>query len=284
MVAERQSASAWSDVHGLENRGSCSKASSVSERRNAIRSARCSALSGKPRTDRALVRIVVADAPMSAPSAIGAPAGGVVRDHVFERRRAAVVHVRRGDRDVAQRRRLELADVFGLLGDFVDAGIGRRIRQGAGEVVETGVVKLDVLLPGGLRSPPRRRCVKPPWQRKHDSGWLKNSVSPRRAAAGDRGVVALVVIAVVGRSRRDDRALERGQRLRDVLERERIGVGAKGPLEQRPIPRLAAQPGQQRGRPASPAPARSGARRTSAPAPDPRAGSATDCPTSATAA
>ncbi len=37
--------------------------------------------------------------------------GGVVSDHFIECRKAAVVHVGRGDCDIAQRRRAELSDI-----------------------------------------------------------------------------------------------------------------------------------------------------------------------------
>ena len=59
----------------------------------------------------ALVRVVATDAPIG-PVRDRASAGGVVIDGLFERGHAAVVHVRRGHGDVAQRRRLELADVL----------------------------------------------------------------------------------------------------------------------------------------------------------------------------
>ena len=55
-------------------------------------------------------------------------AGGVVIDHFFERRQAAVVHVGRGERDVSQRGRAELADVLGPLRAFKESAIRRRVR------------------------------------------------------------------------------------------------------------------------------------------------------------
>ena len=169
--------------------------------------------------------------------------------HVFERGRAAVVHVGRRDGDVAERRRLELADVFRLPGDLVDPGIRRRIRQRAGEVVQTGVVKLDVSFaaPFEVHASGHREPAMTAEARQ------RLAEEQRFAAAGGRGdggVVALGVIAIVGRSRGNDRALERGQRLRDVLERERIRLGAKGPLEQRPVRGLAAAAGRAARRPA----------------------------------
>ena len=61
----------------------------------------------------------------------------VVIEHRLERRESAVVHIRRGDLDVAQRRRLEAPDVLRLERDVTDAAIGAR-----GVLVESGVDRL----------------------------------------------------------------------------------------------------------------------------------------------
>ena len=56
---------------------------------------------------------------------------------------AAIVHVRRGDRDVAQGGRLELADVLLLVAEFVKAQVRRRVGKLPRQIVEAGIVKLD---------------------------------------------------------------------------------------------------------------------------------------------
>src|SRR5258707_9149405 len=48
----------------------------------------------------------------------GAPPGGVMVQNLFQRGNAAIVHVRRGQRYVAQRRSLELANIGWLPGVF----------------------------------------------------------------------------------------------------------------------------------------------------------------------
>jgi hypothetical protein len=55
-----------------------------------------------------------------------AAAFGVELDHIFKRRHTAVMHVRRGARDLAQRRRLERAVVARIAGDREPAFSARR--------------------------------------------------------------------------------------------------------------------------------------------------------------
>ena len=95
----------------------------------------------EPLERRALVRIIVADTLVGA-ARDGAAAGSVVLDCLFERRDAAVVHVGRGDRDIAERRRFELSDIRRLARDFEEPGIGGRIRERTRKVVQAGVVEL----------------------------------------------------------------------------------------------------------------------------------------------
>src|SRR5262249_11553210 len=94
----------------------------------------------------------------------GAPAGGVVVQHLFERRDAAVVHVGRRDRDVSQRRRFERPHVFRLLGEIVRAGVRRRITA---VVLRTGAVAMTPLRLRGVVSGALlcRRWVRAPRQR-----------------------------------------------------------------------------------------------------------------------
>ena len=77
--------------------------------------------------------------PAFGPASMSRPPACVEVDHLGERRDAAVVHVRRGDRDVAQRRRAERAHVGGAVRVRFEPRIG--IATGAVDVVEPGVVK-----------------------------------------------------------------------------------------------------------------------------------------------
>src|SRR5215813_915139 len=90
--------------------------------------------------DRALVDVVVADSAMW-PVGDRPSAGGIVIQHAVERRDAAVVHVGRGQRNVAQSRRPELADVGRLPGHVVQSRVLSGIRQWSGQVVEPGIVE-----------------------------------------------------------------------------------------------------------------------------------------------
>ena len=65
-------------------------------------------------------------------------------DHGLERRRAAVVEVRRRQRDVAQGRRAEAAHVARIVRDLDQAGVGRGICADPVDVVEPGVEELDL--------------------------------------------------------------------------------------------------------------------------------------------
>ena len=62
-------------------------------------------------------------------------------EHFVERLDASVVHVRRSDRDVAQRGRTEAAHVGGVQRHFVNARVRRGIGSHPVDVEEGGVVK-----------------------------------------------------------------------------------------------------------------------------------------------
>ena len=99
---------------GLLHRGSWSNSSSVSDFRNSIRSRLSPSVSLERPQDPRLVDV------------IHPAARRVVIDHLFQRGHAAVVHVRRGDGDIAKSRRSKLSDVLGTLRVFIKTAIGLR--------------------------------------------------------------------------------------------------------------------------------------------------------------
>ena len=68
-------------------------------------------------------------------------AGGVVVNYLRECRNAAVMHIRRSDGDVSQRRRPELTDVFAPLRELIQPGIRSGIGKLASNVVQADVQK-----------------------------------------------------------------------------------------------------------------------------------------------
>ena len=104
-----------------------------------------------------------------------------MRDSVFQRGYAAIVHVGSRDGDVAQRGRLELTYIVQILREFVEPEIGLRIGKAARHIVEARVVKFhlrDALTqiidsPGKVESPVAVEALELS---------LKKSASPRFAA------------------------------------------------------------------------------------------------------
>src|ERR1019366_6022547 len=70
-----------------------------------------------------------------------APSRRIVVYHFAQRGNAAVVHVRRRERNIAQRRRLELAHVGRVLRMQVKSGIGQGKREPPGHIVQAGIMK-----------------------------------------------------------------------------------------------------------------------------------------------
>lgn len=68
---------------------------------------------------------------------------------IFQCSDASVVHIRRGQRDVSQRRRLEFPNIRRAFRVSAKAGIRRGIRERSGQVIELGIMKLHL---GTLRS------------------------------------------------------------------------------------------------------------------------------------
>src|SRR5262245_13635494 len=100
---------------------------------------------GKAANRGTLVRIVAADAAVR--SVLNRPAANrIVAHDILQRRRAAIVHVRRGHGDVPECGRFEFADILLLARNFVDPGVRRRIRERARNVVQASVVELDLSL------------------------------------------------------------------------------------------------------------------------------------------
>jgi len=71
------------------------------------------------------LRRVITDSMMLSPTRTVMCARTVVVDGVFQRRNAAVVHVRLRDGDIAKRRRLELPNVGWLVRDLEQACVRR---------------------------------------------------------------------------------------------------------------------------------------------------------------
>src|SRR5262249_31386581 len=111
---------------------------------------------------------------------------GVMIDRVGERRDAAIVHVGCGDRDVAQRRRLELA----------------RLIRGERGVVIQAVAEVEAVVAAMTAG----------------DGVGEEDDFSALGSFGDGIAFTTVVVAIVWRTRGDDRALESGDRLRGVLD------------------------------------------------------------------
>src|SRR5580698_259021 len=92
---------------------------------------------------RVLIRISVTNSGVR-PRFYRSATGGVVIEYIFQRRNAAVVHIRRGDGDVSQRGRFEFSDIRSGLRVFIRAYVRSRIGEHASQIVKTRVVKFDL--------------------------------------------------------------------------------------------------------------------------------------------
>src|SRR5450432_1827105 len=142
----------------------------------------------------------------------GAASGGIVFQHLRQRRDAAVVHVRCGQRDVAQRRRLELAGIGGALRLRVYSKVRNWIRELPGQIIQTRVMELDRNVPAthkidgvaevetAMAAKTRGPAVVQEEQDFAPLGGLGNCVR-----------LAFPMESIVWRSCRDDGAFERSQ-------------------------------------------------------------------------
>src|ERR1700722_20107718 len=89
------------------------------------------------------VRIVVTDASVGS-GFYGPAARRIVIENAIQCRDAAVVHVGRGDSDVAECGSFELSYIGGDLCVLVRTGVTRRVREHARDIVKTRIVKLDL--------------------------------------------------------------------------------------------------------------------------------------------
>ena len=124
----------------------------------------------------------------------------VVLDHFFQRLQAAVVHVRAGVGDLAQRRRLERALVLFLLGDHEAAQVGLRLVHADADVGVLAVGEVDALVATVAAGVVR-----------------EEDVHAALLALGQRLLVAGLE-PVVGRVAGQDGPLERGDGLGDVVD------------------------------------------------------------------
>src|SRR5258707_11086731 len=83
--------------------------------------------------------------------AVRAATGGVVIEHLFERGDAAIVHVRRGDRDVAHGGRLELAGIAWIQRGVMHGPVAEREAAVAAEAARAGVVAGVIAIVGRPR-------------------------------------------------------------------------------------------------------------------------------------
>ena len=105
-------------------------------------------------------------------------AGGIMIDDFLKRGYAAVMHVRRRERDVPERGRSKLADVFGTHRMLIDAAVRRQVFRHAG-VEETTRSSVAV---GILTFKSDRAEVPAPWHWKQPARSLEeNRISPRLA-------------------------------------------------------------------------------------------------------
>ncbi len=145
----------------------------------------------------------------------GPPACRIMIEHSFQRRNTAVVHVRRGQRDIPQCWRLEFSYIGGFFCVLKDSGVDRGIGQQACKIVESGIVKFD--WPRGV--PLRNGSVgegESTVAAKAGEMLVEEQNLTSLDGVGNRVVVAAIVIAIIGRTRRDDAPLETGQRFGDV--------------------------------------------------------------------
>ena len=167
----------------------------------------------------------------------------VVLQDVVEGRGATVVKVGARDRDVAQRRDLELAHVIREGGELVEAGVVWRVAAHAVDVVEAVVAKV-----------PRRRLRRVGRVERRGKGGSGVAVVAvellgveQRQTVLRRGAHRALVaglILIIGRAAGDHRPLERGEGLDDVSHAEEIDVAGERRLEQSNVGWIGAQPRQ----------------------------------------
>ena len=102
----------------------------------------------------------------------------------------------------------------------VDSGVIGWIREQAGQVVQPGVVKLDRHRPLSTSHGVREMNAAVTGEARQRAA-VKQDLAAFRGVR-NRGVIALEVVAIVGRPGGHDRSLERGDRLDDVLARDGI--------------------------------------------------------------